>query len=57
MSAILLVLAVLFSAIATLLGFGVFSGAHLLGWLALGATCGWAALLVGHVPAGWINRA
>ncbi len=50
MSAVLFALAVLCSAIAALLGFGVFDGSHLIGWLALGAAFGWGGLLVGAVP-------
>lgn len=56
MSAILFVLAVLFSAIAFLLGFGIVSGAHVIGWLALGAAFGWGGLLVGSVPGEWVRR-
>ncbi len=50
MSAVLLVLAVLCSAIAALLGFGIVTGEHVLGWLALGVTFGFASFLVAAIP-------
>lgn len=51
MSAILLVLAAICAAIAALLGFDVFSGAHVFGWAAASLFFGWVALLVGPIPA------
>ncbi len=50
MHVVLLVAAVLCGAIAALLGFGVFSGSHLLGWLSLAVTFLAASALVAHVP-------
>lgn len=49
MGAVLLLAAVVCFVIAALLGFGVFSGAHLLGWLALGLVFLAAHFLVGPV--------
>ncbi len=42
--------AVVAGAGATLLGFGVFDGAHVLGWLSLAATLVAAGLLVERAP-------
>jgi len=46
MNLLVLVLAILCFAVATLLGFGVFSGEHILGWLALGLAFFAASFLV-----------
>ncbi len=52
MNLILLVLAIICFAIAALLGFGTFSGAHILGWLSLGL-----ALFAGSfLYTGWQTR-
>ncbi len=55
MSAILFLAAVVTGFVATLLGFGFFDGAHILGWLSASVTCIAAGLLVGAYP--WPGRA
>ncbi len=51
MSLILLVIALICEAIAALLGFGIVSGAHYSGWLALGLVFWIASNMVGPVVA------
>lgn len=56
MSVILWLAALVAFVVAALLGFGVFSGAHAQGWLALGLVFVAAAFLVGSVPGDWVRR-
>jgi hypothetical protein len=49
MSLILLVLALVCEVIATILGFGIVTGAHYSGWLAFGLVFWIASLMVGPV--------
>ena len=48
--ALLYLLAVLVFFIAAVIGFGVFAGAHLVGWIALGLLFCAAAWLISAVP-------
>lgn len=51
MGGILLVCSVICAIVVALLGFGVFSGAHIMGWLGLSIAFLAASGLVGYIPA------
>lgn len=56
MALVLLVLALICEVIAMLLGFAIFGGSHVLGWVALGLVFWIGAVIVGAAPIPTLRR-